>query len=97
MKGSYLDSWLTMRNKALRKKTQVIKNQIQMREKMRLTAVMRMGKIIPKMTQMTHRINEIMNVFIPLYLYQRDVKVSGLKVLITSIYHPPFLASHLSI
>ena len=43
------------------------------------------------------RTNVIMNVFIPLYLFQRAVKVSGLKFLIISIYLPPSLASNLNI
>ena len=85
-----------MRNEALRKKIQVIQHLIQMRKKMRLGAVMRKGVIVTKMMQMKHRTNVIMNVFIPLYLFQRAVKVSGLKFLITSIYLPLSLASHLS-
>ena len=67
------------------------------REKMRLKAVMRMGKIITRMKQMMHRNKVIMNVYIPLYLFQRAVKVSGLKFLIISIYLPPSLASNLNI
>ena len=43
MTGFYLDGWLTTRNEALRKKIQAIQNLIQMRKKMRLTAVMRKG------------------------------------------------------
>ena len=86
-----------MRNEALRKKIQVIQNLIQMRKKMRLGAVMRKGVIVTKMMQMKHRTNVIMNVFIPLYLFQRAVKVSGLKFLIISIYLPPSLASNLNI
>ena len=85
------------RNEALRKKIQVIQNLIQMRKKMRLGAVMRKGVIITKMMHMNPRINVIMNVFIPLYLFQRAVKVSGLKFLIISIYLPPSLASNLNI
>jgi len=85
-----------MRNEALRKKIQVIQHLIQMRKKMRLGAVMRKGVIVTKMMQMKHRTNVIMNVFIPLYLFQRAVKVSGLKFLIISIYLPLSLASHLS-
>ena len=75
----------------------MIQNLIQMRKKMRLGAVMRKGVIITKMMQMKHRTNVIMNVFIPLYLFQRAVKVSGLKFLIISIYLPPSLASNLNI
>ena len=93
-----LPGWLAdERNKALRKKIQVIQNLIQMRKKMRLGAVMRMGVIVTKMIQINHRNNVIMNVFIPLYLFQRAVKVSGLKFLIISIYLPPSLASNLNI
>ena len=95
--GTYLDSWRTTRNKALRKKIQVIQNLIQMRKKMRLRAVMKKGVIVTKMMQMNHRTNVIMNVYIPLYLFQRAVKVSGLKFLIISIYLPPSLASNLNI
>ena len=86
-----------MRHEALRKKIQVIQNLIQMRKKMRLRAVMRKGVIVTKMMQMNHRTNVIMNVYIPLYLFQRAVKVSGLKFLIISIYLPPSLASNLNI
>ena len=85
------------RNEALRKKIQSIQNLIQMRKKMRLGAVMRKGVIVTKMMQMKHRTNVIMNVLIPLYLFQRAVKVSGLKFLIISIYLPPSLASNLNI
>ena len=95
--GTYLDNWQTTRNEVRRKKIQAIKNPIQMILKMRLGAVMRKGVIITKMMQMKHRTNVIMNVFIPLYLFQRAVKVSGLKFLIIRIYLPPSLASNLNI
>ena len=95
--GTYLDSWQMTRNEALRKKIQAIQNLIQMRKKMRLRAVMKKGVIVTKMMQMNHRTNVIMNVYIPLYLFQRAVKVSGLKFFIISIYLPPSLASNLNI
>ena len=72
----------------------MIQNLIQ---KMRLGAVKMKLKIITRIKQMIHRNKVIMNVYIPLYLFQRAVKVSGLKFLIISIYLPPSLASNLNI
>ena len=85
------------RREVLRKKIQAIKNPIQMIQKMRSTAVKMKLKIITRMKQMMHRNKVIMNVYIPLYLFQRAVKVSGLKFLSISIYLPPSLASNLNI